>query len=150
MRASDSWKIEGIGVSDDAVYPFLDEEKCYSLVAELFPKEFKAGEWDQEPAEYFDLDEFLSENSGLEIHNICDLLARADESGVMSVGDDGQSATYFYYKRTFPWERRPNEPQSAEEVYQIILTALFKICDITEEQARNIINNNMDITGYYS
>lgn len=57
--------------------------------------------------------------------------------------DNGDGEHYFYYTRSYPWERRNNEPQSIEEVYERIIAAVIRICDISPDDIRVLVDEDI-------
>lgn len=127
------WMCEGIGIRTNDLYPFLNAEKCIKVIKEQLPDE-KIDE------ETFDIDEYFY---GEPFQNLGDLLCHVDDTNTLTYGDNGYGEHYLYYTRSYPWERRNNEPQSIEEVYERIIAAVIRICDISPDDIRVLVDEDI-------
>lgn len=56
---------------------------------------------------------------------------------------------YVFYRKTYPWERCVREPDSREEVHNIITNVILGLVDMTESDIDAMINDQMYIDDYY-
>lgn len=127
------WMCEGIGIRTNDLYPFLNAEKCIKVIKEQLPDE----EIDEET---FDIDEYFY---GEPFQNLGELLCLVDDTDTLTYGDNGDGEYYFYYIRSYPWERKDNEPQSIEEVYERIIAAVIRLCDISSDAIRALVDEDI-------
>lgn len=127
------WMCEGIGIHTNDLYPFLNYGKCIKAIKEQLPDE----EIDEET---FDIDEYFY---GEPFQNLGDLLCHVDDTNTLTYGDNGDGEYYFYYTRSYPWERKDNEPQSIEEVYERIIAAVIRLCDISSDAIRVLVDEDI-------
>lgn len=131
------WACEGIGINTRDVIDSLNVERCISLLKEQLPNE----EFSEEE---FDITDYFY---GSPLDNFGELLCVCDDTDSMTYGDDGEGEYYFYYPRSYPWERSNNEPKTIEDVHERIIRAVQKICDLTAEQIDKIIDDNLCVIG---
>lgn len=127
------WMCEGIGIRTNDLYPFLNAEKCIKVIKEQLPDE----EIDEEA---FDIDEYFY---GEPFQNLGELLCHVDDTDTLTYGDNGNGEYYFYYIRSYPWERKENESQSIEEVYERIIAAVTRLCDILPDEIRVLVDEDI-------
>lgn len=127
------WMCEGIGIRTNDLYPFLNAEKCIKVIKEQLPDK----EIDKET---FDIDEYFY---GEPFQNLGELLCHVDDTDTLTYGDNGNGEYYFYYIRSYPWERKDNEPQSIEEVYERIIAAVIRLCDISSDAIRALVDEDI-------
>lgn len=126
------WMNEGIGVSDDKLYPHLDKQKCFKFISDELPNlEIENNN--------FDLDDYMYDP----YMNLGDFMCHVDDTGLMSFGDNGNGTSYFLYSPSYPWQRRANEPQSIQEVHDIIVRAIMKVTNLTAEDADKLIDDDI-------
>ena len=127
------WINEGIGVDSDTLLPHLDKHKCFLLVKKQLPDE-EISEDD------FDLDDFFY---GCPFENLGDFMCHADDSEVMTYGDNGDGVSYFLYPKSYPWHRHNNEPRSIAEVHNIIIDSIQKVTNLSTEEADKLIDDDI-------
>ena len=127
------WMNEGIGIRASDLYPHLDRHKCCLFVRSELPGEVI-------PEEGFDLEDYM----GFEVYdNLGDFMCHVDDSGMMTYGDSGDGESYFLYPPSYPWCLRENEPMSPQAVHDIIVRAVLKVTNLTEEQAEALIDDDI-------
>lgn len=125
---------QGIGISAEELFPFLDKQKCITTIKRLHP-EAKVSEAD------FDIEDWIF---GMPYDSLAELLTFCDDTNTITYGDTGGCGTsYFYYIPSYPWERTENEPQSVDEVHERIIDAVLKLCDMPREQIEDMINDEI-------
>lgn len=128
------WMCEGIGIATSALVPYLDVDKCTKLICEQTSGEIVSNKED------FDINDYLY---GEVFENLADMLCHCDNSEAMTYGDNGDGESYFYYTKTYPWERLETEPKSIEEVHSIIKDAVQRVCNLTRDEIEEMINDDI-------
>lgn len=140
------WMIEGIGLNADDIEPHINKEKVARFFYQQFPdnEELKdmiaAGGYSS-----FDVEEYYFGNG---FDNLADVLCHCDDTDSLTYCGDGDGNTYFYYPPSMPWHRTANEPQTEQEVVERIIKAVQKITDMTEEEIKEVINNDLYVVGW--
>lgn len=71
------------------------------------------------------------------------MLCYCDETDTLTWGDNDEGEYFFYYTPSYPWDRRDNEPQIIEEVHARIIAAIQRICDLSSEHIKRLIDNEV-------
>ena len=129
------WVCEGIGVRDDDVYPYLNFSKCFAEIQKIAPNDYTLEE--------FDADALADLTCGNEFQCIGEFLARLDDHGVLSFGDNNDGQSYCYYAPTYPWFVTDNDPKSLQEAREYVKDVVRKVCDIDEDVLDRIIDNDI-------
>lgn len=139
------WMIEGVGLNADDVAPHINKEKAVRFFLEQLPEESDLADMiAANDYSSFDIEEYYYGNG---FENLADVLCHCDETDSLTFGDDGDGGAYFYYPPSMPWHHTINEPQSEQEVIDRIIKAVQKITDMTEEEIKKIINNDLYVVG---
>ena len=133
-----NWMVEGIGLKANRLYPFLNREKCIAKLIEQLEEELH--EEILEDKDNFNINDYMRGNP---FQNIADLLCHCDDSNRLTYGDDGDGEYYLLYPPTYPWLMQENEPQSIEEVHELLKKAVKCLCDITDEQIEELIDDDL-------
>lgn len=136
----DYWVIRGVGVNADDVR--FNNEKVKHVLREQFAYETEL--LDALNDDNFDIGEFVYE-CGLD--SIADFLTFCDDTDTLTYGE-ANGRSFFYYPPSMPWELTPNDPTSREEVYKNIIAAIQKVSDMTEEEIRTMIYDDLNEVGY--
>ncbi len=139
------WMIEGIGLNVDDVAPHINKEKAVRFFLEQFPEESDLADMiAANDYSSFDIEEYYYGNG---FENLADVLCHCDDTDSLTFGDDGDGGVYFYYPPSMPWHHTSNEPQTEQEVIDRIIKAVQKITDMTEEEIKKIIDNDLYVVG---
>lgn len=139
------WMIEGVGLNADDVAPHINKEKAVRFFLEQLPEESDLADMiAANDYSSFDIEEYYYGNG---FESLADVLCHCDETDSLTFGDDGDGGAYFYYPPSMPWHHTRNEPQSEQEVIDRIIKAVQKITDMTEEEIKKIINNDLYVVG---
>lgn len=139
------WMIEGIGLNADDVAPHINKEKAVRFFLEQLPEESDLADMiAANNYSSFDIEEYYYGNG---FENLADVLCHCDDTDSLTFGDDGDGGTYFYYPPSMPWHHTSNEPQTEQEVIDRIIKAVQKITDMTEEEIKKIIDNDLYVVG---
>lgn len=139
------WMIEGVGLNADDVAPHINKEKTVRFFLEQLPEESDLADMiAANDYSSFDIEEYYYGNG---FESLADVLCHCDETDSLTFGDDGAGGAYFYYPPSMPWHHTSNEPQSEQEVIDRIIKAVQKITDMTEEEIKKIINNDLYVVG---
>lgn len=139
------WMIEGVGLNAADIESHINKEKAARFFSEQFPEEADlkdmvlTGDFSS-----FDMEEYYYGNG---FENLADVLCHCDDTDSLTFGDDGEGTAYFYYPPSMPWHHTPDEPQTEQEVIDRIIKAVQKITDMTEEEIKKIIDNNLYVVG---
>ena len=139
------WLIEGIGINVQDIEEHVNKEKMVRFFLEQLPNRedlmdmLNSGDY-----ELFDAEEYCQCNG---FDNFADVLCHCDDTDSLTFGYDGEGASYFYYPPSMPWHRTPNEPKSEQEVIDRIVKAVQKISDMTEEEIKKIVDNELYVVG---
>ena len=128
------WVCEGIGIRTSELFPFLSTSKCIELIKEQTGNDVVPEE------DGFDIGDYLY---GTVFENLADMLCHCDDTSTLTYGDNGDGEHYFYYIPTYPWNCRVNEPKNISEVHERIKNAVMRICDISEEQIKKLIDDDI-------
>lgn len=139
------WMIEGIGLNVDDVAPHINTEKAARFFYEQLPDDTDLRDMiASDNYSSFDIEEYYYGNG---FENLADVLCHCDDTDSITFCDDGDGNIYFYYPPSMPWHHTGNEPQSEQEVIARIIKAVQKIADMTEEEIKKIIDNDLYVVG---
>lgn len=139
------WMIEGIGLNADDVAPHINKEKAVRFFLEQLPEESDLADMiAANDYSSFDIEEYYYGNG---FENLADILCHCDDTDSLTFGDDGDGGAYFYYPPSMPWHHTSNEPQTEQEVIDRIIKAVQKITDMTEDEIKKIIDNDLYVVG---
>lgn len=139
------WMIEGIGLCTRDIKERIDTEKVVRFFVQQFPDDddlldmIAANNYSS-----FDMNDYLYGNG---FENLADVLCHCDDTDSITFMDDGDGNCYFYYPPSMPWHHTSNEPQSEQEVIERIVRAVQKITDMTEEEIKKVIDNDLYVVG---
>ena len=126
----DYWGITGYGINIDDIMDFVDKEKVKNIVCSLF-KELSPED------DIFDDDTF----SGNPYNGFAEFLCDIDDTNLIGCETDGQGTSYFLYIPPYPWlVRGVPQPKNSEEVAQIIIKTLSKVCNFDINNAKEYEN----------
>jgi hypothetical protein len=124
---------EGVGVRASKIYPYLDKHKCFVAVSNQLPDE-------EIREDSFDIENFLH---GDPFDDIGDFMCCLDDTATFTYGDNGNGESYCLYPPTYPWERLENEPTNIKEVHKRLIKIILHITNLTEQQAEELIENDI-------
>ena len=131
------WLIEGIGVRESRIRPHLDSHLCFLEISKSFPEE-------DVREDEFNIDDWLDGGS---YQNLGDFIASRSEFPLSS-GFNGNGESFFFYQRTFPWERTNNDPGSAQEARNILIKAIRKVTNLSRKEAYALIEDDIYEVGW--
>lgn len=131
------WVDQGIGVRSSRLRPHLDKQKCYCVIKELLSDDDKDISFDE-----FDIDDYLY---GDPFDTLGDVLCQLDDTNILTYGSSGEMSDddYLYYPPCFPWYHPPKEPQSLQEVHEIITGVLQRVTNLSKEKCEKLIEDNL-------
>lgn len=133
------WVIQGIGIPVSSIIGRIDAEKCIKVLTKILPdKEIETD------SEKFHIEDYLY---GQPFYDMSELLWECDDSGLLSYSSDGDGESYLYYAPKYPWEITNKDPRSIKEVHDIISNSVKKICNMTEEEIEERIDNYLYSVG---
>ncbi len=139
------WMIEGVGLNVDDIEPHINKEKAARFFYEQFPDDAELKDMiAANNYSSFDMEEYYDGNG---FENLAEVLCFCDDTDSITFGDDGEGNAYFYYPPSMPWHHTATEPQTEQEVINRIIKAVQKITDMTEEEIKKVINNDLYVVG---
>ncbi len=142
--------IEGIGVTESSIAPFVNPKKVIECIKKLCPSELEEIENDTKDIDDIDELENIVDGyicSGGYYKSICEMLAYMNDENFL-LFDSSDDEDYLFYPRKYPWEMKKDEPKTLQEVHEIIIDTVLLVCDMTREQVENLINDDIYETYY--
>ena len=134
----ETWICAGVGLRSSVIYPHLNQKKCREELKKLIPAE-------DIQHNRFDLEDYLD---GSPYYGLGDFLTMLDDTDTITCGDNGNGETFFYYVRSYPWQRLPNEPQTLKEVHERIIDAVSRVCDLSRKEIDALIEDDIYEEGW--
>ena len=132
------WIVEGVGFDCGKLWDYLNKEKCIAFIEKHIGYEFS-----DEEKENFDINEMFEDYIEEQFCNIGEAFAVCDETNLTGFGDNGQGDCFYLYWPRYPWQHRPNEPHSIEEVHEILKKAVHVLCDISDEELDELLDDDI-------
>lgn len=140
------WVIRGIGLNTADIEPYINKKKMVHFLLDQFQNDMDleniitTGDYTS-----FDIEEYCYE---MGFDGLADILCYCDDTSTITCSNDGDGGAYFYYPPSMPWDHVPNEPQTEKEVIRRIIKAVQKITDMTKEEIKNVIDNDLYVVGF--
>lgn len=142
--------IEGIGVTESNIAPFVNPKKVIECIKKLCPSELEDIENDTNGVDDIDELENIVDGyicSGGYYKSICEMLVYMNDENFL-LFEPSNDEDYLFYPRKYPWEMKKGEPKTLQEVHEIIIDAVLLVCDMTREQVENLIDDDIFETYY--
>ncbi len=122
------WKICGYGINATDISPsVINKDRFLSFLREKFP--------DEEIEDNLEIDEYLDWfASGEYYDSFAQILCHCDDTGTLTWSCSCDGYCYVLYMPKYPWQIAEGDPKTLEELQKIIIAAVQKICDLSEEE----------------
>lgn len=133
------WMIEGVGVCVSDLRPCINADKFLDFLKEQ--------RLDTPIPEGKDVESYIDD--WIERLNVLgNVFCLCDATATLTYCDNGEGDCYLYYPPSMPWERSENEPETLEEVHEILVNTIQRLTDLTKEQIENVlIDDNLYVHG---
>lgn len=138
------WVIEGVGLKVNDINKLNNEKLVRKISEELPDDECLLGMIRNNDYKDFCVDDYLF---GYPFDNFGDILTHCDDTDTLTFGDDNEGDVYLYYPPSLPWWRREDEPQTLEEVIDNIVNAVQKVTDLSREEIKELIDEDLFVVG---
>lgn len=119
---SNSSIIRGIGIDADALKSRIEKDALMSLLEEQYGKA-GCGCWESMSVSDI-IDDILKCGA---VYHLAELFWLGDQSDRLTYGW-AWGTSYLYFSAQMPWEFGDGDPQSLEDVQQIIIRAVQRLC----------------------
>lgn len=129
------WIVRGYGINASDISPsVVDKDKLISFLREKFPNE--------EIDDNLDVEDYLDWfASGEYYDNLANLLCCCDDTGLLAWAGNGDGDWYVLYMPIYPWQISESDPKTLEELQKIIVAAVQKVCNLSEEEIIELMSD---------
>jgi len=123
------WGINGFGLCLDSVYGALNQKVVKEKIKELFKPDQTEGIDDV--ADILDADWFY----GDPYSNFAEFLVEGyDEKKILSWEDDGNGRAFLLYQPPYPWQLKPEDPKTCDELISYMVKVLQNVFDLSHNE----------------